>query len=379
MSSPGRHPYYGPPPQAPQAKPAHTGIGRGTGTVLVLSVLVIAAIAVLNLVTVDKVIYRPAGVHDTLGEMDGSPVVSIEGLDTYPTEGSLDFLTIILDGGPRSDVTAWDWLLAELDPATDVVDAEQVYPEDVTAEQIQEQNVELMAQSQDGAAVVALRAVGIEVPEQVKVAQIITDAPAADTLEVNDEVLRVGEQDIANPEDVREALQAFEPGEEVPFVLVREGEEMTLQVPTGESEPEPGNPEAAPRTVIGVFLASDFDLPYEVTIDAGNVGGPSAGMMFSLAIYDKLTPGSLTGGLSFAGTGTINSDGTVGGIGGIRQKMVAAENAGADYFLAPAPNCNEVVGRIPDDLQVAKVGTFEEARDIVEALGNGEDVTLPSC
>lgn len=375
----GPHPYYGPPPQSPQTKPAHTGISRGTGLVLGLSVLAIAAIAVLNLVTVDKVIYRPAGVHDTLGEIDGSPVVSVEGLDTYPTEGSLDFLTIILDGGPRSDVTAWDWLLAELDPATDVFNTADVYPEDITAQQIQEQNVELMAQSQDGAAVVALRALDIEVPEQVKVAQITTDAPAADTLQVNDEVLRVGEQDIADPEDVREALQVFEPGEEVPFVLVRDGEEMTLVVPTGEGEPDPADPDAPPRTVIGVFLASDFDLPYDVTIDAGNVGGPSAGMMFSLAIYDKLTPGSLTGGLDFAGTGTINSDGTVGGIGGIRQKMVAAENAGVDYFLAPAPNCNEVVGRIPDGLQVAKVGTFEEARDIVEALGNGEDVSLPSC
>ncbi|NLG23547.1 MAG: hypothetical protein GX555_19210 [Actinomycetales bacterium] len=189
----------------------------------------------------------------------------------------------------------------------------------------------------------------------------------------------MGGQPVAVPGDVSDILQEFEPGDVVPFTLVRDGEELDVDVPTGESEPDPQDPDADPRTIIGVFLASDFDLPYEVTIDAGNVGGPSAGMMFSLAIYDKITPGELTGGLRIAGTGTISSDGAVGGIGGVHQKMWAAERAGVDYFLAPAANCDEVVGRIPDGLQVAKVETFDQARDIVEALGEGEDVDLPQC
>jgi len=371
--------YEGPPSGQPAAHPPHTRIGWGTGLALGLAVLLVVGVALLNLVTVDKVLYRPAGVHDTLGEMNGQPVVHVEGLETYPTSGSLDFLTILIDGGPRSDVTAWDWLMARIDPAIDIYDAEDGFPPDVTAQEIQEENVRLMARSQLGAAVVALRAIDIEVPEQVKVAQIIVDAPAGDTLEVDDQILEVGGQPVAVPGDVSDILQEFEPGDVVPFTLVRDGEELDVDVPTGESEPDPQDPDADPRTIIGVFLASDFDLPYEVTIDAGNVGGPSAGMMFSLAIYDKITPGELTGGLRIAGTGTISSDGAVGGIGGVHQKMWAAERAGVDYFLAPAANCDEVVGRIPDGLQVAKVETFDQARDIVEALGEGEDVDLPQC
>lgn len=372
--------YFGGPPAGQHPpNPPHTRISWLTGLLLALAALLVVGVALMNIITVDKVIYRPAGVHDTLGEINGEPVVDVEGLETFETSGSLDFLTILVDGGPRSDVTAWDWLLAELDPATTVYEADQIYPPDVTAEQIQDQNVEMMQRSQNGAAVVALRAFGVEVPEDVKVAQIVTDAPAADVLEVDDQILAVDGTQIAKPAEVSDILQGFEPGEVVPFSVLRDGEELALEVPTGESDPNPAEPDAPARTVIGVFLVSDYELPYVVTIDAGNVGGPSAGMMFALAIYDKITPGPLTGGLNIAGTGTINSDGEVGGIGGIHQKMYAAERAGVDYFLAPAENCDEVVGNIPDGLKVARVETFEQARDLVEALGEGEDVALPHC
>lgn len=371
--------YQSPPAGQRPAHPPHTRIGWTTGLALGLAVVLVLGVALLNLVTVDKVLYRPAGVHDTLGEINGQPIVNVEGLDTYDTSGSLDFLTILIDGGPRSEVTAWDWLLAELDPAVDIFDAADIYPPDVTAEEIQEENVELMTQSQLGAAVVALRATGIEVPEKVKVGQIIRNAPAAEALEVDDQILSVDGTAIENPEDVRVQLQEHTPGDIVPFTLLRADEEIEVDVPTGESDPDPLDPEAPPRTVIGVYLASDFDLPYEVTIDAGNVGGPSAGMMFSLAIYDKITPGELTGGKRFAGTGTISSDGTVGGIGGIVQKMYAAERDGVEYFLAPADNCAQVVGRIPGDLEVIRIENFSQARDVVESLGEGEDVELPRC
>nr|WP_269813106.1 PDZ domain-containing protein [Ornithinimicrobium sediminis] len=227
-----------------------------------------------------------------------------------------------------------------------------------------------MQNSQQEAAVVALRAVGESVPEQVKVAQVIVDAPADGVLRVNDEIRQVDGRDVANPDDVRDILQDFEPGTDVPFRLVRDGEEQTIEVPTGEDEG---------RTVIGVYIRSDFDLPYEVTIDAGNVGGPSAGLMFSLALYDTITPGELTGGLDFAGTGTINSLGEVGPIGGIQQKLVGADRAGADYFLAPAANCPEVLGHEPEGLTVARIETFDQALELVEALGEGAEVEVPTC
>jgi PDZ domain-containing protein len=117
----------------------------------------------------------------------------------------------------------------------------------------------------------------------------------------------------------------------------------------------------------------DYEFPIDVEIQLNNVGGPSAGMMFSLGIIDKLTPGAITGGESIAGTGTIDSSGVVGGIGGIRQKMYGARDAGASWMLAPASNCNEVVGHIPDGLRVIPVETLDEARGVVEQIGEGAD------
>ncbi len=206
---------------------------------------------------------------------------------------------------------------------------------------------------------------------------MIVGAPADGVLQVNDEILQVDGQQVENPDDVREVLQGFEPGTEVDFLIEREGEEQELVVPTGEGDVPSGETEGP--TIIGVFLASDFELPYDITIDAGNVGGPSAGLMFSLALYDTITPGELTGGLEFAGTGTISSSGEVGPIGGIAQKMIGADRAGAEYFLAPAGNCEEVVGNEPEGLAVARIETFEQARELVEALGAGEDVEIPAC
>ncbi|MCE0486326.1 YlbL family protein [Ornithinimicrobium sediminis] len=356
--------------ETPLSRPEHTGVSARAAIALLLVVATVSVVALLNLVEVPKVIYRPGPVYDTLGEVDGRPVVSIEDVETFPTTGRLDFTTVTVSGGPRFPVTAWDWLTSYLDPSTTVADEADVFPPDATADQIREQNVALMQNSQQEAAVVALRAVGESVPEQVKVAQVIVDAPADGVLRVNDEIRQVDGRDVANPDDVRDILQDFEPGTDVPFRLVRDGEEQTIEVPTGEDEG---------RTVIGVYIRSDFDLPYEVTIDAGNVGGPSAGLMFSLALYDTITPGELTGGLDFAGTGTINSLGEVGPIGGIQQKLVGADRAGADYFLAPAANCPEVLGHEPEGLTVARIETFDQALELVEALGEGAEVEVPTC
>jgi PDZ domain-containing protein len=102
-------------------------------------------------------------------------------------------------------------------------------------------------------------------------------------------------------------------------------------------------------------------------------------MMFALAVYDKLTPGALTGGAKIAGTGTIDSVGAVGKIGGIQQKLVGAKRGGATWFLAPAGNCDEVVGHIPDGLNVVKVASFVQARDAVEAIAAKHTASLPRC
>ena len=155
------------------------------------------------------------------------------------------------------------------------------------------------------------------------------------------------------------------------MTVTRKGKEQTLEVPTVAGQ--------GGRTALGVLLGLDHDFPAKVTIDAGAIGGPSAGLMFSLGIYDKLTPGPLAGGRQIAGTGTIDDEGVVGPIGGIRQKLAGARSDGAEYFLAPADNCDEVVGHVPDGLDVFKVGTFDEGRTAVEAIAQGQTGSLPRC
>ncbi|MFK5646545.1 PDZ domain-containing protein [Ornithinimicrobium sp. LYQ121] len=358
-------------------RPPHTGIGWRSGAALAFAVAVVLGAAGLNWVKVDQVVYSPGPVYDTLGTIDDEDVVRMDpDLPTYPTDGALYFTTIRLAGGPGDDVSAWDYVVARwLDPSTTVVPREDVFPDDVTADQIREQNTELMQHSQQDAAVVALRAAGIEVPEDIVVAQVIADAPADGVLHVDDQILAVEGESMHDAETVRARLQEVDPGQSATMTLVRDGEEVEIDVPTKADE-ETG------RTIVGVYLAPRYDMPYDVTIDAGNVGGPSAGMMFALAIYDTITEGSMTGGESFAGTGTISGNGTVGPIGGIQQKMFASARAGSEVFLAPADNCRDVVGHEPRGLTVVPVSTFEEARGYVEQVASADDVddlALPTC
>lgn len=361
---------------APSGNPPHTGISRRSGGALALVVAAILTAAGLNWVTVDRVVYHPGPVYDTLGTVDDEPVVSVdEDLTTYPTEGDLYFTTVRLDGGPGEEVTAWEWLRASLDPALSVYPRRQVFSEDTTVEQVREQNTELMEHSQQDAAVVGLRAAGVEVPEDVVVAQVIQDAPADGVLHADDQILQVEGQPVTDTETVRSRLQEVEAGQSAAMTVLRDGEEVQIEVPTKRDE-ESG------RTIVGVYLAPRYDMPYDVTIQAGRVGGPSAGLMFSLAVYDVLTPDALTGGSSVAGTGTITGLGNVGPISGVAQKMYASQRAGADLFLAPAANCDEVVGAEPDGLPVVPVSTFDEALGYVEQLaatGDADDLDLPTC
>jgi PDZ domain-containing protein len=132
---------------------------------------------------------------------------------------------------------------------------------------------------------------------------------------------------------------------------------------------------------IGVTLGEAYNPPFDVNIDLGQeIGGPSAGLMFSLAIYDKLTPGALTGGRYVAGTGTIDASGKVGPIGGIQQKLAAAEHAGAEVFLTPAKDCDHAVtSPFADDLELIKIATIDDAINGLEALDNGDDADVPRC
>lgn len=344
--------------------------GRLSAVLLTTTFIAIALAAALTFVGLPYVVMSPGPATNILGEVDGKPLLSVEGTSTYPTSGSLDFTTVSVNGGPGVRITVYDLAGAWFSDSEDVLPVEQVFPPEASPEQVEEEGAAEMAGSQSVATATALRALGREVDQTVVIAGVADDSPSKGVLEADDVLVSVDGDPATSADAVRAAVQRHEPGDSFPVVVVRDGTERTVTVRTVDS---------GGRAVIGVGLRLDYDLPVDVTLRTGSVGGPSAGLMFSLAIYDVLTPGELTGGKSIAGTGTMGDDGTVGPIGGIRQKLVGAERAGADFFLAPAENCSEVVGNVPDGLQVLKVATFDDGLAAVNGIASGDVASLPTC
>jgi PDZ domain-containing protein len=326
-----------------------------------------------SLIKLPYAVMSPGPTVNTLGDSPGTtkPIITVSGLPTYPTDGALKFTTVRVEGGPGYPVDVWDVLQAWIDPSRDVFPVDEIFDPQVSQEQVAEENAVQMEGSQEEATAVALRGLGKEVPTHVAVASLAPTSKAKGLLQPKDRFVKVGSTDITTAESVRAALQQVKPGEKVSVTVERDGKDVTVDVPTIEGQ--------GGRTALGVILGLTHDFPAKVTIDAGSVGGPSAGLMFALGIYDKLTPGALTGNHQVAGTGTIDDGGNVGPIGGIKQKLAGARAGGAEYFLAPADNCNEVVGNIPDGLEVFKVSTFDEGRTAVEAIAKGRTGSLPRC
>ena len=362
------------PPDVTTPGPGRPSRRTVTALVAVFSGLLIGAAG--NLVHLPYAVMLPGPAANVLGQEaheDGQQrdLIAIEGHATYPTTGALDFTTVRVNGGPGYPVTVWDLVGAWFDKSQAVYPVDALFPPQQTAADVQSENQAEMVDSQQEAAAVALRKLGIAVPERIKVGQVAKDAPSAGVLKVGDVITSVGAVAVTSADSVRAAIQQATPGQPVDIVVQRAGAAQTVRPMTGKS------PDG--RTVLGIVLGVDFVFPFSVKIDVGAVGGPSAGLMFSLGIYDKLTDGALTGGRNIAGTGTIDSAGAVGPIGGIRQKMVGARRSGATFFLAPADNCDEVRGHEPDGMEVVKVATFDEAERAVASIGTGDLAGLPHC
>ncbi|MGR6741425.1 YlbL family protein [Microbacterium sp. F1-18] len=339
----------------------------------------LVALLVLTIVPTSFVIQRPGPVYDTLGSVssgDGErrPLISVEGAETFPTSGTLDLLTVEVLGN-RERTPSWLELAAAwFDPARAVVPIDEIFPEGVTTEQRNDENAALMVDSQKEATAAALSELGYDVTSLVRVYRLADDSPATGLLEPDDVIRSVDGEPVATTAALRAAVNAAG-GRPLSLDVDRAGQQRTVEV-----TPTQMTTDGETRWVIGVTIAQDFDFPIDVTLQLDNVGGPSAGMMFALGIIDTLTPGELTGGERFAGTGTIDAEGNVGPIGGIRQKLYGAKDAGADWFLAPQRNCNEVVGHIPDGLRVFSVADLDDALSVVEAVSEGGDLdALPTC
>jgi PDZ domain-containing protein len=209
------------------------------------------------------------------------------------------------------------------------------------------------------------------VPATSSVAGTVEGTDAAGKLEENDVLVGFDGEPLPDYQSLVDDLAAVQPGDTVTLTVQRHGQDVDVPVVTSERE--------GGGAQIGVLIDPTFDMPVDVTISIDDIGGPSAGTMFALGIIDKLTPEDEADGEVIAGTGTMDVTGAVGPIGGIRQKLAGAERDGADWFLAPAGNCDEVVGHVPDGLRVVRVATLHEARVAMEAIGAGEAGDLPTC
>ncbi|WP_259363179.1 YlbL family protein [Microbacterium esteraromaticum] len=355
---------------------------RSNGTVIgivALSISLVALVA-LTFVPTPYVIQRPGPVYDTLGtarSADGEdvPLIEVDGAETYPTAGTLDLTTVQVIGNRERTPTWFELAMAWTDPTRAVVPIDTVFPQGVTSDERDERNAALMVDSQHEATAAALTELGYDVGARVRVVETVADSPAQGELEADDMVLAIDGTTVDSATRLRDAIQKAE-GAEVTLTIERGGQEKTVSV-TPEKSIDAAGDEV---WLIGIVLTTDYDFPVDVRLQLDNVGGPSAGMMFALGIIDTLTPGELNGGEEIAGTGTIDAAGTVGPIGGIRQKLYGARDAGATVFLAPESNCDEVVGHVPDGLKVFRTGTLEESLEILEVVAAGADTSdLPVC
>lgn len=320
---------------------------------------------------VPYVVESPGPTFNTLGSDNGKPVISVSGHQTYPAKGSLDLTTVYVDGGPNGPVTAFEALSAWFNSAKAVYPEELIFPSGVTREQSQQESAVAMTTSQENAVAAALKELGIPFEQKLQVAALSDGSASQGKIEEGDVLVSIDGKPITALSVIQAQLAAGE-GKPVSVVVDRNGKRLPVTVTPGKSE--------TGRYLLGVVLQYKFKFPFDVKISLDKVGGPSAGMMFALGIVDTVTPGDLTAGKHIAGTGTITPDGSVGAIGGIGQKMVGARAGGATMFLAPAENCDDVVGHIPDGLQVVKVENLTGARRAVElAAGGGDTSGLPAC
>jgi Lon-like protease len=338
-------------------------VNRRTWNLVAAGMLALALAVLAATVPVPMVALGPGPTYDTLGDVGGQPVVAVDGLQAYPTTGHLNMTTVSVTDRLTLFATLGLWA----DGDRQVVPRSEVFPPEKSDEQVQQENTEQFAASEANAEVAALTE--LRLPTRVVVTDLVPNSPAQGRLEPGDEIVAVSGHPVDTPAAVSGALSATTPGQSVTITYKRAGQQHDADVVLGSSPDRPQGllgvrPGIEPRTG-------------DIRISLGDIGGPSAGLMFALAVIDKLTPGGLTDGRFIAGTGTITPDGQVGPIGGIPFKMRAARDAGATVFLVPADNCGEAEANAPTGLELVRVATLQDALNGLDALATGRPA--PSC
>nr|WP_255480394.1 PDZ domain-containing protein [Quadrisphaera sp. RL12-1S] len=338
---------------------------------MVCGAVSVALVSVVALLPVPFAVESPGPVRDVLSGEGDQRLITITGARTYPTTGSLDLTTVSVRGGPGRSLDLGGQLAAWLDDDSAVLPEAAIFPPGASEKQVDESNAAAFTDSQQAATVAALTELGYDVPVQVVVTDVVAGSGASGKLRQGDVVTGVGGTAVSSSTALRDAVRAVGAGADAEVRVQRDGRSLDVAVPVRAGQD--GSP------VLGVLVSERAEPPVDVKIAVDQIGGPSAGMVFALGVVDLLTPGDMTGGKRFAGTGTIDSAGQVGAIGGIRQKLLGARAAGAEVFLAPQANCGEVAGHVPDGLRVVAVSTLGQARQAVEELGKGQGQELPGC
>lgn len=350
-------------------------MSRRTVSSVLVVVLLVGLISAAAFLPVPYVTMSPGPTVNVLSEVDGDPIIGVEGADTYPTEGDLRLTTVSVTS-PGVELSLLEALSAWFDGTRAVYPRDVIYPPEQTAEDVQRESSVQMVSSQDTAIAVAMHELGLQLPLLTEVLGVSKGSPADGKLEPRDYLLEVNGVKIDNVDKVSKAIQQTGVGETASFVVRRDGERKSVDV-TAEAAPDD-----AERAVVGVEIGTGYDFPFDVKVHIDeDIGGPSAGLIFSLAVYDTLTPGSLTGGNDVAGTGSIDGNGNVGPIGGIQQKIVAAADAGARLFLVPAANCAAALGADvrEGEIELVRTATMHEAVQSLEKYADDPDADLPSC
>ncbi|WP_437047364.1 YlbL family protein [Streptomyces sp. enrichment culture] len=359
---------------------------RRTATMLASTLMLIALLCAGVFIPVPYAEMSPGPTVNTLGEHDGEPVLQISGRRTYPADGHLNMTTVrVTSADYRMNLVeaVYGWLAHD----NKVVPHDTLYPDGKTEEESSQENAEEFSQSQESAKVAALKQLDIPVRTWVVVSTVVKGSPAEGRLHAGDVIKAVDGTTVKRPADVAKLVTRHRPGQDVVFTIVpaeeqaaaEKGRRTATRTEKVTITTEASDDGGEKRAVVGISAGTDHTFPFTVDIKLADVGGPSAGLMFALGIYDKLTPGSLTGGAFVAGTGTIDDDGKVGPIGGIEMKIVGARGKGARYFLTPADNCGAAASDTPKGLTLVKVSTIDDALDALADIRTGKTADLPRC
>lgn len=285
------------------------------------------------------------------------PVVHVEGEHDRPGDGGIYMVDVII-----RKASLLERFFPGIHDGATVVPGDVYNPQNLPARIVRQQSLAEMSASQKTAAAVALRELGYTVqPDGVEVSAVDVGAPADGVLEPGDVIVGAQGKDVTSPQQLARVMSTLDPGDTVTLRIERGGAERTVQVGTKASDDHP------PRAIMGILIEPKLDLPVKITIDTGDIGGPSAGLAFTLDIIDELGPTDIDHGEKVVATGQIALDGSVHEIGGVKQKTLGAREAGADVFLVPDGNA-ATARKYADGLRIVPVSSVDEA---LQALATG--------